>query len=430
MGAGAIVLGAMLALVGWLPATPAAAQTPPAVTVPLTAADLFVAGAVPVDVTAATVTEARESGLTQARVTGFAKVLSRLVAREDLGRLPALSPAEIIDMVRDFSIANERSSAVRYLADLTVRFDPVPIRRLLRNANIPFTETVSKPLVVVPLARADASAPWLLWEDNNAWRGAWLQLPADAGLVSLITPAGSAEDGALLTAEQASARDLAALNALAERYGAAGTVIMMATGTSDGIEIVLSELRNESPSEDLTLNLIAEAGRTPEQLLASATVAAAEAVQESWKQRNRVAFGGTTQITALVPVGGLGEWLMVKSRLNAVPLIDRLELQAITRDRAQVTLYYAGAQRQLELAMSQHDLALAQQDGVWIIQARGGVSSTRVLGRPGSDSPPGVEPSEAGVDSPPLDAPPSPSAAEAVSPAAEPSPPTAAAPRP
>ena len=58
----------------------------------------------------------------------------------------------------------------------------------------------------------------------------------------------------------------------------------------------------------------------------------------------------------------------MKTKLDDVPLIDRLELQAMTRDRAQVTLCYAGAQRQLELAMSQHDLTLTQQNGVWIIQ--------------------------------------------------------------
>ena len=71
-----------------------------------------------------------------------------------------------------------------------------------------------------------------------------------------------------------------------------------------------------------------------------------------------------------------------------MPLIDRLDLQAITRDRAQITLYYSGAQRQLELAMSQQDLLLLQQNGVWMIQARGTASSERVLGKPGAETAP------------------------------------------
>ena len=85
----------------------------------------------------------------------------------------------------------------------------------------------------------------------------------------------------------------------------------------------------------------------------------------------------------LVPVADLKDWLTVKKRLDDVPLIDRLDVQAMIKDRAQVTLYYAGAQRQLELAMSQHDLTLALQNGVWIIQARNSASAARVLGKPG-----------------------------------------------
>ncbi len=352
----------------FLASQPVLAQsaTPPAGPGPITVKDLFVAAAVPVDVTAANVTEARERGLTQGRVNGFRKVVERIVAREDLARVPQLNATQIIDIVREFSIANERSSAVRYLADLTVRFDGADIRRVLRNANIPFTETISKPLVVVPLMREGTGGRWMLWEQSNAWRDAWTKVPRDLGLVPLIALSGDSG----LTAEQAVGKDLAALNALAARYGAGGTVLAMATASGDTVQMSMVELRSDLPSEDLSLSMSAEAGQLREDFLIAAARAAGMAVQDNWKRRNRVAFGGTTQITALVPVKDIKEWLTVKNRLNDVPLIDRLELQAMTRDRAQVTLYYAGAQRQLELAMSQHDLSLAQQNGVWIIQAR------------------------------------------------------------
>ena len=382
--------GAVLAAI-LLCAGTVAAQTPRAPTAPVTGKDLFVANGVPVDVTAGNITEAHERGLTQGRVTGFRKVIGRIVAREDMDRVPQVNATQIIDMVRDFSVANERSSAVRYIADLTVRFDPALIRRLLRNANIPFTETLSKPLVVVPLFRENPEAPPQLWEDSNAWRAAWTQVPQDLGLVPLIVPTGSREDATTLTAAQAASKDLGALNALAAHYDAGGTVIATATVTPEGLQISLAELRSDLPSEDLSLTQGPEPGQTRPDMLIAAATNAATAVQDSWKRRNRVAFGGTTQITALVPVANLKEWLTVKNRLNEVPLIDRLELQAMTRDRAQVTLYYAGAQRQLELAMSQHDLALAQQGGVWIIQARGAASAGRALGKPGSEAAPPAE---------------------------------------
>ncbi len=368
-------------------AVSAVAQTALPTTAPLTNETLFVASAVPVDVTAGNVTEARERGLIQGRIAGYRKVMARVVAREDMDRVPQQNATQIIDLVREFSIADERSSAVRYLANLTVRFDPAAIRRLLRNANIPFTETLSKPLVVVPMMRTDANAPWQLWEDTNLWRAAWSRVPQDLGLVGLIVPEGGAADSAALSAEQAAGKDLAAINAFAQKYNAGGAVISMATGVGETLEMTLVEVRADLPSEDQSLVQAPASGQSQEEFLTAAAVSAAGAVQETWKHRNRVTFGGTTQITALVPVADLQEWLTVKKRLGEVPLIDKLDLQAMTRDRAQVTLYYSGEQRQLELAMSQHDLTLLQQNGVWMIQARGTASAERVLGRPGAETP-------------------------------------------
>ena len=85
MGVAALPVTALLwPRSGWTQAAPPAA---------LTAADIFVAESVPVDVTAASVTEARERGLTQGRIDGLRQVLERLVAREDMARVPQLGRA-------------------------------------------------------------------------------------------------------------------------------------------------------------------------------------------------------------------------------------------------------------------------------------------------------------------------------------------------
>jgi hypothetical protein len=96
-------------------------------------------------------------------------------------------------------------------------------------------------------------------------------------------------------------------------------------------------------------------------------------------------FDVTGQITALVPLTALEGWLTVKTRLKSVPLIDRYELQAITRDRAQVMLHYLGDESQLKLAMAQSDLGFVRQDEVWVIEDRASASSAlETLGAQGS----------------------------------------------
>ncbi len=327
------------------------------------AGDVYVADNVPVDVTAPTVTDARERALVQARVSGLRKVLERLVAPADLPRVPTLTSTQVIDMVRDFSIANERTSAVRYIADLTVRFNPEAVRRLLRDANIPFAETMSKPLVVVPVLRTQ-DGKTLLWEENNPWRAAWLKVASINGLVPIYVPDAEPKDISAVTLDQALAKDSSALATLARSYDAGGALVAVAQMDGPAIRATLTAVRGGLNEEELATTATAS-GR--DDAFTAAVRASIGVVEDSWRERNTVTFGSVAQITALVPIESLKDWLTVRERLSGVPLIERIDLQAITRDRAQVTLYFAGERDQLKLAMSQRDLSLTQANGVWVI---------------------------------------------------------------
>jgi hypothetical protein len=329
--------------------------------------NLFEARGVKVDVTAGTVTEARERALTQGRVNGLRRVLERLGARADLAKLPQLSPTEVIEMVQEFSLQNERTSAVRYLADMNVRFDPEAVRRLLRDAKISFTEFASPPLVVLPVYSADGQTQ--LWDKANPWRQAWAAVKERNGLVPLLLPPGDAQD-MTLSLEQVTSKNGAALQALAARHDAAGVLVAQATpGTGGGITVRLSEFRGGALTGESTVNTPAAAGQELEDALLAAATAAAEAASEDWKKDNLVDLSVTSQLTALAPLRSLEEWLQIRERLKQIPLIERVDLQAITRDRAQITLRYGGDQGRLQKAMAQQSLSLTQQGGVYILTA-------------------------------------------------------------
>jgi hypothetical protein len=348
--------------------------------------DIFVAESVPVDVTAGSVGEARERGLVQGRVAAFRKILERLVAREDLPRVPQQNTTQIIDMVREFSIANERSSAVRYLADLTVRFNPTAIRQLLRNAGVPFTETISRPLVVVPVMRAGGVAT--LWGGTNPWHDAWARTPTDSGLLPLIVPSGDAQDAGALGAQQALDANVPALAALAARYNAGGALVVVANMEASGpIAMTVIEVRADAAPVELSVTHSGALGQAAPEVIAGAVETAAAAAADNWRRRNRVSFGDRNQMTALVPVTDLQEWLAIRARLTNIALVDHVDVQAMTRDRVQITIHFAGEEEQLRLAMGQHNLNFTQQNGVWVIE-----NVRKEAGReptqPGTPSPP------------------------------------------
>src|SRR6185437_14035085 len=106
---------------------------------------------VTVDKTAASAAQAREIALAEAQVQAFDRLVRRLVAKDRQTAVPRQNAQSIARLVRGFEGDRERTSNVRYIATLRIRFDPNGVREVLRAANVPFAETRAKPILVVPV---------------------------------------------------------------------------------------------------------------------------------------------------------------------------------------------------------------------------------------------------------------------------------------
>lgn len=345
-----------------IPGAAVIAQVPPPRLI-----DPFQVREVPVDVTAATITEARERGLTEGRIGAFRSLVERMVQRESIAAVTMPPASQIIDMVLEFSVANERASAVRYLADLTVRFNPDAVRAFLRSQNVPFAETASKPMLIVPVLQEGGAAQ--LWQDSNVWREAWAKIMPHDGLVPFVVPLGDLDDIGLLSVDQALAKDRAALDRIVSKYGAVGAVVAKATAANQSISMTLSEMRPLGAAWDGRANVALIPGQSRDDFFQAAALEAARVIEEGWKQRNILRFGEGGKLTALITVKSLQDWLSVKARLAQVPVVERVELQAISKNLVQAVIAFAGDQSQLQFALSQRDLDLSQDGDVWLLRS-------------------------------------------------------------
>jgi len=352
----------------------AVAPPPVAVVEPMPPRDPFLIEAVPVDASGPNTVAARERGLDQGRMAAYRRLIRRLLPVEAQASVANLSQADVIDLVQEFSVANERSSAVRYLADLTIKFNPSSVRALFGSRQVPFAEIPSRPLIVVPVARLDAALPAVLWGDPDPWLSAFSRLPPGDGLVPLVMPLGDMADIAALTADQALAGDVDALRAFAEARGGDGVVLAVvepSLETPDAVQAMVSEFRNGGGRFDITL---ATAGRGLSLLdpaLDQAAAATLREVEEAWKRRTQLEVGVAGEIVAISDIAALADWLSLKTKLRNVPIVNRVDLQAITRSRVQVAVAHAGTTEQLRAAMALQALDLAEADGIWMIAVRG-----------------------------------------------------------
>ncbi len=322
---------------------------------------VFAVSGVAVDVTAENATAARELALAEGQGAALEMLLRRLTRRADWSRLPVATGRELEFMVNDFEVANERTSAVRYLASLTVRFKPDEVRSLLRASGVPFAETASKPVLVLAVLRQDGAVT--LWDDPNPWRDAWATMgDRQTTLVPTLVPLGDLADIADISAEQAALGDEVLLEAIAARYGAGDSLVAIAQ-LVDGpagpsrLEIAVTRI-GATTQPPVLLDIAAKPREDAETLLQRGAAATADAVDDGWIEANLLQFGEEQRMTVEVALEGLDDWLDVRRRLDQVAIVTDTQVRSLSRREARIELAYLGQLGQLKDALIQRDLVL------------------------------------------------------------------------
>jgi hypothetical protein len=336
---------------------------------------IYTVRGVSVDETAESAAAARDIALAKAQTDAWRRLIDRLVPKTVQTGVPPLTPAAQVELVSGIDVEGEKTSSVRYLATLTVRFNADAVRTLLRSSGIPFAEAPGKPLVVLPVYRAAGTVQ--LWDGANLWLQAWHDLPPSDGLVPLIVPKGDAADIAAVSAQQALNGEAARLEAISRRHDAAGAVLAAATLRHDDaarttvLEVVLSRFGSAVGDSISVRSFTGESG-TPVANLLAAAAATRDEIVEGWKQDNLIRFGERRELVAVAPIAGLADWVTLRRRLAEMASVETAELLSLSLRWATLRLHYFGDEEQLAQAFAQRDMELRQGSVGWQLQLRPG----------------------------------------------------------
>ncbi|MEK9684591.1 MAG: DUF2066 domain-containing protein, partial [Rhodospirillaceae bacterium] len=136
--------------------------------------DPFSISGVSVDRVSESADRARDLALSDGRDTAFSLLLDRLVLRKDLSKISSIRGEKLYPLVASIEIQNERNSRVRYIATLKVGFSEKNVRRLLRDFGVGFSETFSKPILILPVLQDHRGT--FLWDQGSGWLKAWEEL--------------------------------------------------------------------------------------------------------------------------------------------------------------------------------------------------------------------------------------------------------------
>jgi hypothetical protein len=375
-----------LALVGLLACWPAAIA--PA----QSGADLFQVSGIEVDATAVDAVAAREQALLQGQIEGLRRLMRRLVPAEEHARLPSVGPAEIERYVQNFEIADEQVASNRYLAQLTVRYEPDAVRGLLQGAALSYAETTSEPIVVLPVYRTSGGAQ--LWPDNNPWWQAWAEHLDSERLLRLVLPLGDLQDMATVTADQAMAGNQNALAALGQRYAADDALVVIATPRGGGtgpagagpaatgspvlqLEMRRSGVEQANPAETFQ----GDPGQTLDDLMAEAVVGLQNTLDERWKSANLLRYDQGGLMVVDIPIARLSDWVEISRGLDGLTEVADVEIATFARDNVRAEIRYIGDQVRFEQALGRIGLGLSRKGESWLLLPMG---ESRSPGEPAS----------------------------------------------
>jgi hypothetical protein len=363
---------ALAGLLGWWPAASARAQS-----------DLFQVSGIEVDATAADAVAAREQALLQGQIEGLRRLMRRLAPAEEQARLPAVGPAEVERYVQNFEIADEQVASNRYLAQLTVRYEPDAVRQLLQGAALSYAETVSEPIVVLPVYRASGGAQ--LWPDDNPWWQAWAEHLDPERLLRLVLPLGDLQDMGTVTAEQAMTGAADALAALGQRYGTDDVLVAIATSRGGAateppaleLETRRAGIQQANPAE----TLVGSPGQTLDDLMAEAVTGLQNTLDERWKNANLLRYDQAGVMVVDIPIARLSDWVEISRGLEGLTEVVEVEIARFARDRVRAQIRYIGDQVRLEAALGRIGLGLSREGESWRLLPMG---ASRSPGEPAS----------------------------------------------
>jgi hypothetical protein len=272
----------------------------------------------------------------------------------DWPRQPALDAAGLLRISRGYNIANERRSTTRYVADVTYMFNPEAVARTLRAAQIAFSQTQAKRILVIPMSPGVAHGPW----------AQALMAPAFRESAVPFTLLG-AEDDAALAALNFDAATWSDVSAVAVKNHVTEVGLVQAVSANGKVTVNIRRLGLGEPPAKTSIDV--PMLQTVTATYPAAAGAAVRTIEEMWKTRSAIDFSLRGHLAVDVRIESLAQWGEIQSALGSVSNVTGFTVTAMDMNYARINLAYMGGIEQVREALGGAGLSLINRGGQWML---------------------------------------------------------------
>jgi hypothetical protein len=341
------------------------------------ASSVYIVAKYPVEATAADAVAAKERALADGRQAALRSLLKRLVPVTAYGRLANAKAAKATDLIDGVVVRSERNSATQYIASLDFSFSSQAVRELLHREGLPYVDTQSPALIVVPVYLAPPPGQGPVPAELSPPRGAktWTEVWSGLDLEHALTPIRLGQAKAELTPGLVTALkegEGAALGRLARAYATDFVMLAVAEPDLAGKRLNVTLTGRDAVGAFL-LKRSYRLG--PDDVAYTAELAAVVALgtlEGRWKAlklRGRAGGGDTLSagpmpVQLMVEFRTLQQWQDTYRQLAQLPGLEGLEIGGLSARNADIAARYPGGAEALAEALAGRGLEVRKVGGV------------------------------------------------------------------
>jgi len=276
---------------------------------------------------------ARTSATEQAHRNAFGILLGRLSIDEGFG--DNISSDEISDIVHSEQITNEKIAGNNYSANFNIAFSESFVSNLLAGKNISKENVKQEIFLIIPIKNTKKKS--LLWEKTNDWKLAWETSISAHPNSKIKLLKGDVDDVASINPEMADEANFSIFEASLTKYKADAVMIIYFNfdEIENKVSLNLKTIR-KFQNKQIKLSFVNVNQLNSTDLLSKVVEKTIEHISNS----KEASGGNKSTIDIDIPISNLGDWTIMKSRLENINFLEEMRVNSIARDLVKITIKF------------------------------------------------------------------------------------------
>ncbi len=310
-----------------------------------------------VDITAATVTEAKQQAMSKAVRDGISTIVQNISTAESAEEINKLNDNQLQHFIDGIMVLMEKSSDVRYIADLRITVNEDILKAYMAENNMPLIIGDDLTVYIAPLLeKADGTLD--MWSNENIWRQAFLNrkdiqkgninirlLEKNLGNITAV------ETNRIYDMADGEYNELAAFN------------------RADGIYVLKYSLKDNKvyikAFPDREINEIALADETPEQTI-NRILPFIKDIQKEKSAQEQTPITNE-KIDVVYTYEKLSDWISLKHLLENSPQVNNVAIASMGNGKVRFNFMFNGTFEKLQAQLGQRGYNLISKGEYYVI---------------------------------------------------------------